>query len=228
MHVCSNESVLCVNALWQSSMTKDGPRARNSDTWGENSLVKVLVESRREELKSLQKQRVQRANVFQLACVGKSIGKAHFEALRGRGSDFYTHQERVTLAVASKSVSAFFPHHFSAAKIINFLRRMAFAKTTAEVLERAGHGTCMKCTIAGEILEVVGKLNIERVIESPLPAFGRHNAKLVAVALAAIAANRRMDHESERAFLVLAKAAVSHRAWPMVKIINARLINWMQ
>ena len=101
---------------------------------------------------------------------------------------------------------------------------MAFAKTTAEVLKKADHGTQMKYTIAGETLAFVEKLSIEKVIERPAPAIGPHNAKPVAVALAAIAAKNLLDSEGARAFMVLAKADVS---WQMVKNIEVSLINWM-
>ena len=221
-----SEDILCINAMWQTSRSTSGPTARNKEAWERNSLVEALVH----ESKSKYAGMVIHTRGLRIRSMEVVLNPETPMAItHGIDNDFYSHSERIKLSVVCKTLSLQLPLHFGKAKTIKLLRRMVFHKLTGAIvatLALPGEHTRLKYQFAGEAMRFIDNLNLESVYVKDYPSIDPKNARAVAVALAANAANVLLSYAEERAFLAIAKGLVSEQTWSLASEIRMNLMNW--
>ena len=185
MGIINAHAPVCVNAMWQSSRSEQGPSARCALSWGSNSLVAVLVKT----------------TLDKAARKEKSQSTGFLERFVCRGQVFLTPLEQVQLARTGAEASALLPNATQAQKTLMLLRRLAFAKSVGDVLQLAGMDDHVRrYTVAGSMVQVASDIPVSAVMRAPPPSkLLQEERSTLAIALLLCSAPRVLDYDAERA-----------------------------
>jgi hypothetical protein len=182
-------NVQCVNAMWQSSRSTGGPRARIMATWGENSLVSELVRD------TLARCRTMQAATDVAECAWKSWLKSC--------EMFLTVAERVALTRVCKAVGRDWPDALCAQFTVVLLRRLVFARCVGEVMDAAGLAIEVRFAVAGHTTAFVQEISIDALVEGAQCIL--RDWRVLALALLLSGAELALDSDAERALRGLIK-----------------------
>ena len=224
------QKIICVNMMWQSSRTIDGPDARQRSAWCENSLALKLVQHVEMKYAALTEQAAALAiSSTSMRPNTRSVMWNNPYITHGIEINLYTHADMMAIALTSFASAQALPLHYENAKTLTFLRRMAWHKTVGEVLESCwdpGQGTRLMYTVAGQALHFVERLSKEKICSVTAPLICPVNAVSVAIALTRLAMKIVLTSTELGVFQKFARRVVTAPEWAMVERIEWSLAEW--
>jgi hypothetical protein len=132
--------------------------------------------------------------------------------------------ERSDLVQICKIVGQMWPEEFVVRKSIVLLKRLAFARSSGEMMDTAGIEVVQKYDIAGHLTKLVDEIRIEVIAENPAPVIF-DNRRAAALALLIIAASLALDYDAERALrAIVRRGEGANRVY--VNSIMRKLMVW--
>ena len=196
MEVIRTCNAVCVNGMWQTSATDDGPNARDRKAWGEGSLVRVLVDTTLSRCRFAAPSSVEKAftNVEVLG------------VLMRKCSTFFTTEEKVGLVRVHKRFGAEWPCALMACRSVVFLKRLAFAKSAGEMMDSVGLELAVKYNVIAFTLKTLDNFSMDKVVERPAPSIFT-DTKVTALALRQIGASQALDCDADRCLRCFMRAS---------------------
>ena len=164
-------TVVCVNALWQSSAVDGGPSARSREAWEHGSLVSSLVDYT-----------MARCRDREMTAPTETPWRDIEPLLR----DHLTVADQVRMVRVHSGAGKVWPGVLQALKTLILLRRLVWATCIDDIFQICGFDEERKYSFVGCALKMLGTIRVQSVMARPLPrVFTEKRRAAFAVALLA-------------------------------------------